>query len=353
MCPSFISGLDRWYTFAEGSGSTVHDMTANGHDVTIAGGGTAAVWQPRVGLALNGQTITIPSSAGIPTIGICAYFPANDPVTGAFSVYSYYSTTTVGSQGGFSMTTSYGAGTGHGFSTLYPSISIDGTGSVTSLRNGVSGNHCIEYIIGNNSGTLDAIIVDGVEGGYDVHGTSYQHLGGSQLTNSATMQSSMNNGTFTNPTIIYSAWNSSARHTIPVGINKVVSEMKRLSSLGVVFGNPIASSASDSSCTIQGTSIDQGFTATARPSSLLALTFPCTITDFSVSGQPPRDMTSTIREREAKVYRPLASRNIAYNGGVTNGVMNELESPADALIDTIGWSRALHAIGYRRSARRC
>jgi hypothetical protein len=142
-------------------------------------------------------------------------------------------------------------------------------------------------------------------------------------------------------------WAAPTRDTVAQAIARTKSEMARLTTLGVQFGYPAPNWKSDSVLTITGTSIDQGFQASQTPASLLALDFPCTIYNGSISGQACKDMDAGYEDREAPLYNARGQRNIAWHGGVTNGVCNYLQSPQNAFADVLAWNRKAKAQGYK------
>ena len=338
-------GLDYWLPFTDGVGSIVNDVTGNGHDGTISGAGIAAAWPGLAGLNPNQQTVTLPNASGRASFGICAYFPAGRmPNNGAY----FYGSAVFGTgegQNGANLGTSYGPSEGifHGASAYFPQIGHSNGAAVTLSSDGFSGIHCVEGVAG---GSLDHIIVDGAEVHYLSRGSSADTVGGHQLT--APMWIIGGDGLqFGAPVTIYSVWGTSKVDTVSRAASRTSSEVARLRSLGVAFGVAPAS-ATDSSCSIDGTSIDEGFQAgNVRTSSLLNLDFPCTISDFSQSGQPPRDMSAGFQDRAGRVFHPQAPRNIAYHGGVVNGVTRFLEPPEAAFQDVLEWTNKAHALGYR------
>lgn len=323
-----MTGLDYWLQFTDLAGSTIKDFSGS-HNATISGSGYA--WRTPVGLDTNGATAAIPAAAGRPSFGYCAFFPAG----GGSANYGYVSSSAVGGQNGYNLQTSYGVGTDHGPLAWFPQIGHSNGGPNTTAVDGFTGTHCVEAIAG---GTQDHIIVDGSEVTYQTQGSSSDTVGGGELTNPMNIAS---NAT------LYSAWGTTGLDTVSQAIGRTRSEMARLTSMGVAFSYT-PSAAADSTCSIDGTSIDQGFQANnVPPSSLLALDFPCTGYGFMVSGQAPKDMDAAFAVRAAPVFHPKAAKNIAYHGGVTNGVVNYQESPQNAYLDVLSWNRKAHALGYK------
>lgn len=340
--PAPMAGLNTYLPMTDGSGLTIRDASGNNHNATITSGGTQ-VWTPQ-GLQLNAETATLPNAGGIPTVGFCAYFPA---ATLSFSTYKYYSTLAAGGQNGYNFATAYGSPYGHTFDVYWPAIGLSNGGPTTVAKDGLSGNHCLEIVIGINSGTNDRIYIDGTEATYYTQGSGYALLGGGELTNPVTLSSSQTNGTFTPSPTLYSVWNATTADTAAQALSRLASETARLQSLGVVFGNAPSTQSTASSCAFDGTSIDVGFEATAAPPTLLSLDYPCTITNFSRSGQDPKDMDAGFQNRAALIYHPRGAKNILYNGGPTNGLMNDGESVQDAFQDVLAWNRKAHAQGWK------
>jgi hypothetical protein len=98
---------------------------------------------------------------------------------------------------------------------------------------------------------------------------------------------------------------------------------------------------------VDGTSIDQGYEATAAPSALLSLDYTCTITNAAISGQAPKDMDAAFTDRIAPLYNPRGAKTIAWNGGVTNGLAVVGESVQNAYQDVLAWNRKAHAQGWK------
>jgi hypothetical protein len=299
------------------------------------------------GIQLYGQEISVANAAGIPTIGLCAYFPAT---TGyATANYIYLSSDAALFQNGYNLGTSYGIPTNHLNYAYFPQVGRSNGNASTTSAQGFSGNHCIEATIGDRtSGTIDHIFVDGLEVGYSTQGISDDTIGGGQLTNPIHLRGQDTTG-FRLPVTLYSAWGAKTRDTSDQAATRAKAEMSRLSRLGVIFGYPILE-ATDSSCTITGTSLDVGDLASHAPSDLLALDFPCTIHNFAITKQPEADMAAAYDDREATVYHPKAAKNIAYNGGVTNSLINAQEAPQDALQDLLAWNKKAHDQGYKTIA---
>ncbi len=343
--PSPMAGLDYWLPFADNAGGVVRDVTGNGHDGGISGTGNTAVWAGRVGLVVNDSVVTLPQASGRASMGMCAYFPAGG--SPSFPEYRYgylYGLATANGENGYDLRTSYGPGGGvfHGADAYWPSIGYSNGGAATQSAVGFTGNHCVEGVMG---GTVDHLVVDGVEVGYLTQGSSGLGIGGLELM--APMYISGGNGTqFGTPVTVYSAWGTSSVDTVEVAADRTRSEVGRLQGLGVLFGLPV-NTGTDSVCAFDGTSIDQGYKAGLPTSTLLGLDFPCTLKDFSENGQPELDMVAGVQDRAGKVYHPAAAKNIAYNGGVVNSVTAFLESPADALVDLLAWNAKLHGLGYK------
>jgi hypothetical protein len=345
-----MAGLATYFPLTEGSGVVLHDASGNGHNETLAGTGNLAVWQGAVGIALNDQSFAVANGGGMPTIGVCGYWAT---ANGHTPNGAYYGQTQNGAGRALSLASVYGTAVGHGSDAYFPAITPSGGAVKTYLKDGISGAHCIEYVLGTNTGTLDAIVVDGQEGTYGLQGTSYGAVGGDNLNSIAYYTAGINAGdVYARPPVLYSAWTSATRDTVAQAKARTASEVARLKSLGVTFGLPPNSAATDSTCSITGTSIDQGYQASHPPSYYLAqdANIVCTIADMSVSGQAPRDMDAAYLDREGLIYHQRGLKDIAYNGGVTNGLMNYTESPTDALADEISWSRKARAQGYKTIA---
>ena len=342
--PDPMAGLEFYLPFADSHGMSVADVTGNGHTGEISGNGVAAQWVGSVGLQPNDQIVTIPRISGRPVHGVCAYFPAGTS-TGYLS-YLYLYSVPIGPNSGQAFMSSYGpSDQGHGTLANFPSIGYSNFGSRTASLDGFTGNHCIEEIVGTNAGNLDHIVVDGKEVTYLTQSYSPDLLTAVQLPMPMTVQSGVS-GTLAHPPIIYSVWGSSTADTVLQAQMRTKFEITRLNDLGVPFTVPV-STATDSTCSITGSSIDVGFEAHHDPTTLLALDFPCTLHNFAVSGQAPKDMAAAVQDREAVVYHPQAPRNIAYNGGPTNGVVNYREKPQNAYQDVVDWNTKAHALGYR------
>jgi hypothetical protein len=286
------------------------------------------------------------NASGRPSFGICAYFPAGGaPYNGGYfyGLAVYYPG---GGQSGANIGSSYGPGNGlyHAADAYFPQIGRSNGAASTTSKIGFSGIHCVEAI---PSATLDHIVVDGQEvPSYTTQGQSPDLLGAGQLTapmylaGGAGIQSGA-------PITIYSTWAATNADSVAIAEARTSSELARLQSLGVPIGI-VDSAASDSTCSFDGTSIDQGFqSGGASISTLLNLDFPCTLHDFSESGQPPMDMNYGFPDRAGSVYHPNAQRNIAFNGGVVNGVIRYLEPPQLALQDVLNWNAQAHALGYK------
>ncbi len=342
--PNPMAGLEFYLPFTDNNGTSVADITGNGHTGAISGSGTPAQWVGQVGLQPNDQIVTIPQISGRPVHGVCAYFPAGTST--GFSLYLYLYSPAIGSSSGQAFVSSYGpSDQGHGTLANFPAIGYSSYGSRTASLDGFTGNHCIEDVIGTNAGDPDHITVDGKEVRYLTQSHSSDQLTAVQLPMPMTVQSNVN-GTIAHPPIIYSVWGSSTADTVLEAQIRTKAEINRLTALGVPFTVPV-SAATDSTCSITGTSIEQGFMAPHDPTTLLALDFPCTIHNFAVSGQAPKDMAATVQDREAVVYHPQAARNIAYNAGPTNGVVNYREKPENAYQDVVDWNAKAQALGYK------
>jgi hypothetical protein len=345
--PGAMSGLAYYLPITDTTGTLIHDASGNGKNAEISGMGTPATWLPSVGIQLNGQTALIPNSSGLPTFGYCAYFPA--ATASAYTTYLYSLSFAAGQQNGYNLGGSYGIGTNHGFDAYFPVIGHSNGVAATLASTGLSGNHCVQAIIGDSkTNTLDRILVDGVEVSYLSQGFTDVTLGGGELTNPMTLQAPGGPG-FRLPITLYSVWGAASRDTTDQAVARAKSEIARLKGLGVQFGYATLS-GTDSSCSVTGTSLDQGYLASHAPSDLLKLDFPCTIHNFAVSAQAPADMAAGYEDREATVYHPSAARNIAINGGPTNGVINYQESPANAFQDLLNWNTFAHSQGWKTIA---
>ncbi len=347
--PNPMAGLAYYFPLNEGAGGGVHDASGNGNDATISGTGTPAAWDSVAGIQLNGQEISVAKAAGLPSIGLCAYFPAT---TGyATTSYIYFSSDRALFQNGYNLGTSYGIPSNHWNYAYFPQIGRSNGSASTTSAQGFSGDHCIEAVIGDHtSGTLDRIFVDGIEVEYGTQGISDNTVGGGELENPINLRGQDTTG-FRRPVTLYSVWGAKTRDTSDQAATRAKAEISRLSGLGVSFGYPILD-ATDSSCTIDGTSLDVGVGnfASQAPSDLLALDFPCTIHNFAITKQPEEDMVAAYEDREATVYHPKAARNIAYNGGVTNSLINLQEPPQGALQDLLAWNKKAHDQGFKTIA---
>lgn len=344
-----MKGLDWWLPLEDAPGTSAADATGNGHTGTISG--TGYVWTGAAGIQLGSATMSIPNAGGRIGLGMCAYFPAG----GGPNNYAYVYSLAASGMNGTNIGTNYGpaAGVYNGGLSYFPLVGFSNGASGTNSASGFTGNHCVEITAGEGAGGASGsehIVVDGQEVGYTAHASAYPGVvGGAQLTNAVNVIG----GTGTRnaqPVTVFSAWGTSATtaETVAQAAARTASEIARLKSLGVPFGPLATSQAYDSTCAIDGTSIDQGFMASGAPTSnLLALDFPCTIHDFSVSGQGPLDMDAGFADRAGSVYHPKAARNIAYHGGVTNGIVNFAEPPAQAFLNELSWNRQAHAQGYK------
>jgi hypothetical protein len=343
VVPKAMLGLNTYIQFTSSSGVIGYDLSGNAHNATFTSGGSQ-VWTG-TGIEPNAELGSIPNNGGLPTFGVCGYFPAG---TSNFSTYAYYGTPTFGGQVGMSTTSVYGSPYGHGFLAYFPSVAKTSGTPLTIAKDGYTGNLCIEMVVGINSGVMDRIYTNSGEVTYYAQGSTNIGLGGAQLTNAVTIQANTS-GAFTNPPIIYSVWNSTTADTPAVALARVNAERARLQSLGVNFGlsaTPLSQTTTNQYA-IDGTSIDVGFEASQAPVSLVTFTNPGTVTNFAVSGQNPKDMDVGFQDRAAKIYAPRALRNVIYNGGATNGMATVGESVADALNDAISWSRKARAQGWK------
>lgn len=345
--PAAMAGLAYYLPFTDGQGTVVTDASGNHRDATISGPGPAAVWTPG-GLIPNGQTATLPASAGLPTFGICAYFPAATAT--ASTDYKFVSAPPSGSTNGYNLDTSYGLGTDHGSFAFFPQIGRSNGGAVTLASAGFTGNHCLEAVVGSapfgGQKVLDRLFVDGQEMPYLQQDVTDDTLGAAELSSPIFLRASGGPGSFAAPVTLYSAWGSASRDTAEQAAARAANEMARLTERGVRFGFA-TSTATDSSCSVTGTSIDLGLPSYQAPSSLLNLDFPCTMHNFAVGAQYPKDMTAAFEDREAGVFHSLAQRNIAYHGGVTNGLLGLQETPENALADLLAWNALAHAQGWK------
>ncbi len=338
-----MAGLDYYLPFTDNSGTNVTDASGNGRNGTVSGSGMQAVWAGSVGLTLYDQMITIPNASGRPVRGICAYFPAVETDN---SDYDYLYSLAVGSAQGQAFGSFYGPGDeGHGSDADFPGVGFSNGATRTASVEGFSGIHCEEEIVGTSASEPDHIIVDGQEVPYEMQSFSVTQINTAGLTAPMMMQSSTSGFTQRAP-VFYSAWGAGTTDTVQQAESRTVSELSRLISLGVAIVPP-PSSATDSTCAITGTSIDQGYKAHQAPSTLLALNFPCTILNFAVSGQSTKEMTGGVQDREATVYHHLAARNIAYNGGPIDSVLRYQELSQNAYQDTVDWNNKIHALGYK------
>jgi len=338
-----MAGLDYWLPFTDNSGTTVSDASGNHRDGIISGTGNAAVWVGGAGLQPNDQIVTIPNASGRPVRGLCAYFPA---VQSGSTQYDYLYSLTVGQNEGQAFDSFYGPGDeGHGTDADFPAVGFSSGATVTDSLQGFSGIHCEEEIVGTGANDLDHIIVDGHEVLYEDQSSSAPQVNSASLDAPMMMSSSTSGATQKGP-MFYSAWGAGVADTVEQAASRTLSELARLTNSGIAVVPP-PSIATDSTCSITGTSIDQGFLASHPPSDLLALDFPCTIENFAVSSQAPKDMAAAVQDREATVYHVKAPRNIAYNGGPTNGVINYLETAANAYQDIVDWNTKVHALGYK------
>jgi hypothetical protein len=335
-------GLDLWLPMTDATSSRLADVTGNGHNGALSPGGTAS-FPGLVGTIPGSETVTLPNASGRPAFGFCAYFPAGGmPYNGGF----FYGRTDPAGVGQRAVSLNSVAGPGYGilngFNGYFPQLARTDAVASTVGSSGYSGVHCIEGVDG---GSLDHMIVDGAEVNYEAQGTTSDVVGADQA--SLPMYIAGGNGNeFGFPIVVYSTWAATRTDSVAIAKVRTQSEIARLESLGVVFGAQ-GSIGMDSVCAIDGTSIDQGFFVGVAPSSLLNLDFPCTIFDFSQSGQPSRDIDAAFQDREGRVYHSQAARNIAYNGGVVNSVVRFMESPAAALQDVLDWNKQAHAEGYK------
>jgi hypothetical protein len=320
----------------------VHDLSGNGHNATLTTGGTQ-VWTPQ-GLEMQSETGTIANNSGLPTVGFCAYFPAGVP--GAFSTYGYVASATVSGQAGYSFSTSYNSPYGHTYMAYFPEVGGSNGSLTTIAKDGFAGNHCFEFVLGTTSGTNDRMFSEVGEMTYYAQGSSYAKLGSYQLTNAVTITGG-SNISFTPPPTMYSFWNATTADTPARAQARIASEVARLQALGVSFGVPTGGQNTASSCAVDGTSIDYGYEATSAPSALMALGYTCTITNMAISGQASKDMDAAFNNRIAPLYNPRGAKNIAWNGGVTNGIAVAGETVQDAYQDVLAWNRKAHAQGWK------
>jgi hypothetical protein len=349
IVPKAMQGLNTYIQFTSNSGTTGVDLSGNGHNAVFTTGGTLA-WTG-IGIMPNAEIGTIANNAGLPTYGVCGYFPAGGGTAGYFSGYAFYGYPVFGGQQGLGMISSNGNPQGHGFFAYFPDLSRAGGSTLTVAKDGFTGNLCIELVVGINSGVNDRIYTHNGEVTYNAQGSSFVGLGGGQLTQPITLSANMN-GTFPNPPIIYSVWNSTTADTPAVAMGRLMAERARLQALGLNFGIsaiPLGQTTTNQYA-VDGTSIDVGFEASQTPVSLVTFTNPGTVTNFAVSGQASKDMDVAFQDRAAKIYAPRASRNVIYNGGPTNGIGTDGESVADALNDVISWSRKARAQGWKTVA---
>jgi trimeric autotransporter adhesin len=337
-----MSGLNTYLPFTDGTGTTVHDLSGNGHNLTLTTGGTQ-VWTGQ-GLELQSETGTLANSGGLPTIGFCAYFPS--ATSAAFSTYSYVTAAAASGQAGSNFATSYNSPYGHTYMAYFPAVGSSSGGPTSAAKDGFAGSHCFEFVLGTTSGINDRMFSDAGEVTYYSQGSSYARLGSFQLTNPVTITGG-SNISFTPPPTMYSFWNATTADTAAKAAARIASEVARLQALGVFFGTPSGGQNTASSCGVDGTSIDIGYEATSAPSALLALDYSCTITNLAISGQAAKDMDAAFNNRMALVYNPRGARNIAWNGGVTNGIAVTGESVQDAYQDVLSWNRKAHAQGWK------
>jgi hypothetical protein len=337
-----MQGLNTYLTFSEKSGLIAMDSSGNGHNAVISTGGTQ-VWTPQ-GLQLNSETATIAGVGGIPTVGFCAYFPAAGATTGP-SLYSTYTVQSNGGQNGVTYQGEYYAPSGHSFAAWWPGLGILGGAGVTAGKNSYSGNHCVEFVTGTTSGILDRIYVDGREIDYRIQGSTYATLGGGALAVAASLTSQQFTNFTVNP-ILYSVWNAVAADSPSTALSRMASETARLTALGVNFNLPAPTQSFTNQCAVQGSSIVAGFEATSRPASLMALNFPCTISDFGLTGDTLADEGGQIQDLVWPLYSNNA-KNILYSDGATNELYPYGATPQQALQNALAWTRKAHAQGWK------
>jgi hypothetical protein len=169
--PSPIAGAMADFTFSEGSGTIVHDVSGNGNDATFTSG-LNPTWNSN---SLNfsvGQSVTLPSALNSSQTFILGLF-LNNPLNLAmpFSPDPMLIGSSLGASGLNLLTakaTTNGLESNNG--KLVPSIFAPN--GITSAASLISGFHMLAYVLGTNGTSLDRIFLDGIEMSYNVQAAS-------------------------------------------------------------------------------------------------------------------------------------------------------------------------------------
>ncbi|HEY5055701.1 MAG TPA: SGNH/GDSL hydrolase family protein [Acidobacteriaceae bacterium] len=188
---AIVAGATADYTFAEGSGTVLHDQSGNGNDGTLASGAQAPAWLG-TGLAFssaNRSGVALPAALNnSQTIFLVVYvnpFGTYGPASSITYPYPAMLTSTMTPNLGLNLMIVGAVGTGANFvpGTFAPSVWNGGEESACNLI--LSGFHVFAYVLGS-SPTPDRIFIDGNECPYAHTGSS----AGSQTTGNLYLGSS-------------------------------------------------------------------------------------------------------------------------------------------------------------------
>jgi lysophospholipase L1-like esterase len=174
---AIVPGASADYTFADGSGSTLHDQSGSGNDATLASGAQAPAW---LGTGLqfssaNRSGVSLPAALnGSRTIILAAYvspFGTFGPANSIIYPYPAMLTSTMTPNLGLNLMIVAPVGPGGNFVTGSFGPSTWTGGAATGCNVILSGFHVFAYILGS-SPTKDRVFIDGVECPYSYQGSS-------------------------------------------------------------------------------------------------------------------------------------------------------------------------------------
>ena len=161
---SLNTGLLADYNFYQQAGTALTDTSGNGNDGTLRTGSNAPTWTATGLSFLPGQGVTLPS--GLNSAKSFVIETYLNPLTAGDQVGDMYPaliTNTLGATG-IGLMTSYALSNGSYAPFLAYAPAIFGAGSPqTSAPNLLSGFHVLGYVLGNGSGDLDHLYIDGTE----------------------------------------------------------------------------------------------------------------------------------------------------------------------------------------------
>jgi lysophospholipase L1-like esterase len=171
--PAPIAGAIADYTFLQGSGTTLTDISGNGNNATLGTSTLAPTWTT-IGLNFTqASQVILPSTLNTANTFFFGVYMTPGLGQNVFTTAAY-ATLTASSLGTSGLNLLYAAQKGNLVTqgAFAPSIYGPAGGEITGTDTFISGFHVLTYVLGTGSGSLDHFYIDGVETTYNRQGSS-------------------------------------------------------------------------------------------------------------------------------------------------------------------------------------